>query len=484
MPIVLDLRERLSHTGIPLVHPTSEHVVLANVFGTVKNFASDSAINPWLQTITQNDSIRSAEWKFSFWERQQKPIGPVGEGSTEVDLILESDSSLVFVEVKMDAEASRGTTSDPDRHQLIRNLDIGYSRACRVAKAFALIYVTPNTSEPDSVVRLRKEPQTFPANPDVDSQVIRACLFWSSWGLIGSVLAEGYNAGKLDPVERRFALDLLAYLCGKRLWKNTLPDDAMCYQDKLYRSLRKSDSPFVSYSSDKTERYQAWRTKSWEEANLRAYLHGLRAEDKSLLKLLADAGGALQQHTIMEQIPFLKGRSSASLRSLKSHINAGCRQLDCGQILAEGSGSGDYRIHEINRNLGELRAVVIGIAKDFDIPWHLLERSTAKTTGQASEGHPVRHVSPSRGWFVTENSGRRMIAGLVDAKGSCSCRMYDASTGYFVRKLPNAHGSFRIAFSNVIRGGREFRPPYQPDLLSTEKHGLPAEVLDAANSQI
>jgi hypothetical protein len=36
--------------------------------------------------------------------------------------------------------------------------------------------------------------------------------------------------------------------------------------------------------------------------------------------------------------------------------------------------AGDYRIHEINRDLGELRPVVIAIAKEFEIQWHLLER--------------------------------------------------------------------------------------------------------------
>ena len=49
MAILLDLRERLSHAGIPLVHPTSEHVVLANVFGIVKNLSSNTSINPWLE---------------------------------------------------------------------------------------------------------------------------------------------------------------------------------------------------------------------------------------------------------------------------------------------------------------------------------------------------------------------------------------------------------------------------------------------------
>jgi hypothetical protein len=94
---------------------------------------------------------------------------------------------------------------------------------------------------------------------------------------------------------------------------------------------------------------------------------------------LADAGGGIQQHSIMENLPFLGGRSSASLRALKSHVNAGCKALDCAPLLAEGSGTGDFRIHEINPALGALRTVVIQEAKAFDIPWHLLERPTPKT---------------------------------------------------------------------------------------------------------
>jgi hypothetical protein len=350
--------------------------VLANVFGTVKNFSADAALNPWLRAATRKDSIGADSWKSSFWEKQQKPMGPVGEGSTEVDLILECDRWLVFVEVKMDAAPSQGTTSDPDRNQLLRNLDVGYRRAISGQKEFALVYVTPDTAEPEIVARFRKDQRAFPVNPDVDPKEICSCLFWSSWGLIGDVLAKSYGAGTLDGGERKFALDLLAYLSEKRLWRNTLVDDPLFYADKLYRSLRRSDSPFIPYGDGKEERYQGWRTKPWQEEKLREYLNGLRQADKALLKLIADAGGALQQRTIMEKIPFLKGRTSASLRSLKSHVNAGCRQLDCAQILAQGSGSGDYRIHEINRDLGELRPVVIAVAKEFEIQWHLLERET------------------------------------------------------------------------------------------------------------
>jgi hypothetical protein len=217
---------------------------------------------------------------------------------------------------------------------------------------------------------------------------------------------------------------------------------------------------------------------------LRTYLLGLRQEDKALLKILADAGVALQQRTIMQELPFLRGKNSASLRSLKSHVNAGCRQLDCAQILSDGSGSGDYRIHEINRDLGDLHPIVIEVAKEFDISWPLLEREQPHDVNQGGRKMTsgFRSVGSSRGWFLIERDGEGKIAALVNAKGACSCRFYDASAGHFRRKLPNARGTFRTAFSDVIREGKEFRPPHQPDLVSTEKQGLPLEVLHAAQS--
>ena len=56
--------------------------------------------------------------KFGFWETQRRPIG-IREGITIVDLVLDSNFALVFVEAKLDAPASAGTTGDPDRNQLL-----------------------------------------------------------------------------------------------------------------------------------------------------------------------------------------------------------------------------------------------------------------------------------------------------------------------------------------------------------------------------
>jgi hypothetical protein len=83
-------------------------------------------------------------------------------------------------------------------------------------------------------------------------------------------------------------------------------------------------------------------------------------------------------------------------------------------------------------------------------------------------------------WCVLDQHGKRLIAAFVDAKGSCSCRIYDYDTGRFVRRHPNACGSFRKVFANIITAGKEFTPPFQPDLVSSEKAGLPQELLNMA----
>jgi hypothetical protein len=62
--------------------------------------------------------------------------------------------------------------------------------------------------------------------------------------------------------------------------------------------------------------------------------------------------------------------------------------------------------------------------------------------------------------------------------------MYQHEKGRFVRHLPNEHGSFRTAYASLISSGVEFTPPFQPDLVLTEKTGVPEEVMTAAKAAI
>ena len=263
----------------------------------------------------------------------------------------------------MDAAPSTGTEHDPDRNQLVRNLDIGSRRAEREGKRFAVIYITPDVDEPVIVGRIRSEEHPFPSNR----------LFWSSWGRIADALARSYREKKLHAVEQAFALDLLSYMAGKRLWRNSLEDDPIFYGDKLYRPLRATDSPYIPYAERAAEADESWRQNEWDEAGLRELLNSLRSEDKLLLKVMAEAGGSMRQDRIMRSIPFLRGKTSASLRSLKSHINAACKGRGKAPILAVGAGTGNNRVHEIGPRLGHLRRVVIEVASEFGIPAYLLE---------------------------------------------------------------------------------------------------------------
>ncbi len=164
MCIVLELRDRQSHSGVPLVHPDSEHVVLGNVFGVIKNLPPDAALNPWLSRMMSGATLASLSWRFDFWQKQSRPRGLV-EGSTEVDLVLESITALVFIEVKRSAALAAGTKSDPERHQLVRNLDVGYARAAREETQFALVYMTPDQCIPEIVSRIKEQPPAFPRLP-------------------------------------------------------------------------------------------------------------------------------------------------------------------------------------------------------------------------------------------------------------------------------------------------------------------------------
>lgn len=491
MSIILELRRHLSHSGTPLVHPTSEDVVLANVFGVVKNLSPKSVLLPWLRSVTGLGA--QGDCSIAFWEKQPRPIG-VQEGNTVVDLVVESSDTLVFVEVKMDAPASSGTTHDPNRNQLVRNLDVGFARADTHSKQFALIFVTPDLSAPSLVEEIRSGAGPFPANPSTPPAKIQPCLRWAPWASIGDSVADAYSGGQLNDVELKIARDLLAYLALKGLWENTLEDEEIFYQDRLYRALRRDGSPFVAYSHQHPERYDAWRGKAWDESSLRNLLGTLRIADKALLKLLADAGGAMRQDVLMERLPILRGKSSKTLRALKAHVNGACKQLDRAALLSDGSGSGPSRIHQINPQLGPLRAVVIEVAQTFEVDWRLLEPATMTETAARAEIRPasvsVPPIIPARrqassedkAWYVTMRSGNFEIGAFVNAKGSCSYRTFSMS-GRFI-SIRRARGEFASVFQNVIANARRFFPGHQPALVDAEKAGLPRELVDAADAVV
>src|SRR6266581_3015769 len=75
MSIILELRGRYTHAGITLLHGDSEDVVLANVFGIIKNLSHSLVLWPWLSgtaAIPKNVEERAS---VRFWDSQAMPVG-------------------------------------------------------------------------------------------------------------------------------------------------------------------------------------------------------------------------------------------------------------------------------------------------------------------------------------------------------------------------------------------------------------------------
>ena len=68
------------------------------------------------------------------------------EKETHVDLTIETSNNLIFIEAKYKADISKNTTHDPNRDQIIRNIDVGSWAAKKRAKEFYFILLTLKTN--------------------------------------------------------------------------------------------------------------------------------------------------------------------------------------------------------------------------------------------------------------------------------------------------------------------------------------------------
>jgi hypothetical protein len=371
MSIVLELRGRYKHAGITLLHENSEDVVVANVFGIIKNLPHALVLWPWLSSLTAAPLSVDKPVSVRFWQSQSIPVGKE-EGSTKVDVVIDGARVLVFIEAKLGADASRSTAHDEERDQLTRNLDVGHRLAAKTNRDFHLVYLTPDDSQPELVTQLRLKLLGSSFNTGESGVANISRLHWASWASVGDVIAERYVEAQFGPTDAAFALDVLAYLAKKGLWKSTLPDEEVFYSDTLLEPLRSSNSPFLVKYKRRGTRDQEWRSNVWTESELRDFLGNLKSErERALLKVIASHDGGVLQGRLLAQLPFLVDWKA--LQRLKSNVNGKCRGRDRASILSHGSGpSGAQKVHEFNPLLGDLRAIAIELSKAFEIRAHLL----------------------------------------------------------------------------------------------------------------
>ncbi|SRR6266446_6700680 len=101
------------------------------------------------------------------WKRLSPPVSlrlMVEEGQSEIDVIIETESLVWFLEAKYKSDISKRTKHGPDREQIIRNIDVGSWFAGRRKFYFSLLILdefhTPvgksliesYTQSPDSII--------------------------------------------------------------------------------------------------------------------------------------------------------------------------------------------------------------------------------------------------------------------------------------------------------------------------------------------
>lgn len=121
----------------------SEDALTWNVFKTLAKSDPASWLPEILPPITLDEDERFTDAGLRFWDKYFPPMTrPFPEGETVVDLTIETSKKLIFVAAKYQADISSSTKHDPDRDQIIRNIDVGTWAAKKIAKEFYFVLLT------------------------------------------------------------------------------------------------------------------------------------------------------------------------------------------------------------------------------------------------------------------------------------------------------------------------------------------------------
>jgi hypothetical protein len=96
----------------------------------------------------------------------------------------------------------------------------------------------------------------------------------------------------------------------------------------------------------------------------------------------------------------------------------------------------------------------------------------------------VRPAKVEKAWYYLDGGdGRGYFAAFVDARGSCSLRLFDIQDGAFRKKTYKA-GNFQESFSHELTSTVRLHLSRQPNLERDCRDGLPAPVLAELKAQI
>jgi hypothetical protein len=155
-PVFADMRaSKLKH----LRSANSEDAVTWNVFRSLRQIAPEAWLPDLRHRAFPSAGVASdLNVTVRLWESVPPPLGLLidgDEGASEIDVLLESPTWVWFIEAKYRSDISIGTTTRPDRDQVLRNVDVG-SYYAGVRQFFFSLLISSETTSPVGAQRIHE----------------------------------------------------------------------------------------------------------------------------------------------------------------------------------------------------------------------------------------------------------------------------------------------------------------------------------------
>jgi hypothetical protein len=207
-PIFADMRaSKIKH----LKSANSEDAVTWNVFRSLRQIAPQVWLPElWERAFPQAACPSDLKAVVKLWQSIPPPLGLLeggDEGHSEIDVIIEASTWVLFIEAKYRSDISLGTTTRPQRDQILRNLDVGSYHAGVRDFFFSLLIVDKNAS-PKGTEKMSKYSDIsvlrdrLPHRPDGLQNLKASGVL--TWAMLKDVLERAASAAGRDD-ERTYA---------------------------------------------------------------------------------------------------------------------------------------------------------------------------------------------------------------------------------------------------------------------------------------
>lgn len=147
-PVFADMRaSKLKH----MKSANSEDAVTWNVFRSLRQITPSAWLpSLWTRAFPKETPLTDTLASVKLWVSVAPPLGLIetgDEGHSEIDVVIETASWVWFIEAKYRSDISSGTTTRPDRDQIVRNVDVG-SYYAGVRRFFFSLLTTSQARSP------------------------------------------------------------------------------------------------------------------------------------------------------------------------------------------------------------------------------------------------------------------------------------------------------------------------------------------------